>query len=39
MIRVDNWQEQMVEELQALLKSREEVIALALFGSTVSSER
>jgi predicted nucleotidyltransferase len=39
MTRADNWQEQIIEELQALLKSRQEVIALALFGSALSSER
>ena len=39
MIRTDNWQEQTIAELQALLRSREEVIALALFGSTVSADR
>ena len=39
MIRMDRWQEQTVEELQSVLRSRQEVVALALFGSTLSSER
>ena len=37
MIRTDNWQGQAIEELQTLLSSREDVLALALFGSTVLS--
>ena len=38
-IRTDNWQEQAIDELQNLLRSRDEVLALALFGSTLLSDR
>jgi hypothetical protein len=39
MIRTDPWQEQAIEELQTLLGSREDVMALALFGSAQPSQR
>lgn len=39
MIRTDSWQSQTIKELQALLVSSEGVLALALFGSALKTDK